>query len=165
MTACSEPAPTLDADLLRAAAGYWPTGVAVITTLDAEERPYGLTANALTSLSVNPPQVLICVDRRAASLPVILASRLFCVNFLAEGQEDVARIFASKQDYKFGDFDWHRLPNGLPVIDGSLAQIGCEVVAVHDGGDHRIIVGSVAHIGIHGGNPLVFFRGAFHRFS
>lgn len=167
MTAFAEPHPepaALDADLFRTAAGYWPTGVAVITTVDAQERPYGLTANAVTSLSVNPLQYLICVDRRATSLPVILDSRVFCLNFLAQGQEDVARIFASKKDYKFGDFAWHRLPNGLPVIDGSLAQIACEVAAVHDGGDHRIITGTVSHIGITGGQPLMFYRGAFHPF-
>lgn len=161
---CS-PGPTLDAELFRTAAGYWPTGVAVITTLDAEQRPYGLTANAVTSLSIDPLQYLISVSQRATSLPMILQSRLFCLNFLAEGQEDVARIFASKKDYKFGDFAWHRLPNGLPVIDGSLARIACEVVAVHEGGDHKIIVGGVNHIGITGGNPLMFFRGGFQRFT
>lgn len=155
----------LDADLFRTVAGYWPTGVAVITTVDADGRPYGLTANAVTSLSIKPLQYLICVDLRATSLPALLESRLFCLNFLADGQEDVAQIFASKKEYKFGEFGWSRLPNALPVIDGNVAHIGCEVVAVHDGGDHKIIVGGVTHIGITGGDPLVYFKGAFHRIT
>jgi 3-hydroxy-9,10-secoandrosta-1,3,5(10)-triene-9,17-dione monooxygenase reductase component len=157
--------PTLDQDLFRTVAGYWPTGVSVITTIDADRQPYGLTANAVTSLSLRPLQYLVCIDNRSTSLPALLQSRIFCVNFLSEDQEAIARIFASKKERKFDDFGWRRLPNGLPVIDGGLAQIGCEVAAVHAGGDHSVIIGQVTHLGLGGGNPLVYFRGNFDRMN
>lgn len=157
--------PNLDQDLFRAVAGNWATGVAVVTTIDAERVPFGLTANSVTSLSLSPQQYLVCVDRRSTTLPTLLQSRLFCVNFLAEDQEAIARVFASRQTDKFGGLAWRRLPNGVPVIDGSLAQIGCEVVAVHEGGDHLIVVGQVTHLGLGAGRPLLYFRGAFQRLS
>jgi flavin reductase (DIM6/NTAB) family NADH-FMN oxidoreductase RutF len=157
--------PTLDQDLFRAVAGNWATGVAVVTTIDAARRPFGLTANSVTSLSLSPQQYLVCVDRRATSLPALLESRLFCLNFLAEDQEAVARVFASKQPDKFDGVAWRRLPTGLPVIEGALAQIGCDVVAVHEGGDHLIVVGQVNHLGLGSGQPLLWFRSAFQRLT
>jgi 3-hydroxy-9,10-secoandrosta-1,3,5(10)-triene-9,17-dione monooxygenase reductase component len=152
-----------DADLFRTVAGHWPTGVAVVTTIDGDEQPYGLTANAVTCLSADPLQYLVCVDNQASALPAMLESRLFCLNFLAEGQEDIARVFACGQACKFGAFDWTRLPNALPLITGSVAQIGCEIATVHEGGDHRIVVGTVNHLGITGGDPLMYYRGGFRR--
>lgn len=158
-------APTLDQDLFRAVAGNWATGVAVVTTIDAARNPYGLTANSVTSLSLSPQQYLVCVDRRAASLPALLESRLFCINILSEDQDAVARVFASKQPDKFQGLAWRRLPTGLPVIEGTLAQIGCEVVAIHEGGDHLIVAGQVTHLGLGSGRPLLYFRGAFQRLT
>jgi len=150
-------------ELFRTAAGHWATGVAVITTVDREERPFGLTASSVTSLSIEPLQFLICVDNKANSLPAMLDSQRFCINFLASGQEEVARAFASKRDDKFSGLSWSQLPSGLPVVDGVLAYVACDIAAVHDGGDHQIIIGKVHDIHVSGGDPLMYFKGAFRQ--
>ena len=158
------PARAIDKDLFRAAASHWATGVAVITTVDREGRPFGLTASSVTSLSIEPLQFLICVDNRATSLPAMLESQLFCINLLARGQEEVARTFASKREDKFSGLSWSRLPSSLPIVDGALAYVACDIATVHDGGDHKIIVGKVHDIEVAGGDPLMYFKGAFRQF-
>ncbi|MBV9747300.1 MAG: flavin reductase family protein [Acetobacteraceae bacterium] len=154
--------PTLhDAAAFRRVAGSWATGVAVITTIDADGRPFGLTMNAVSSLSLEPPQFLICVDRRADSLPVLEQSRLFCINLLRRGQQNISRRFATKLTDKFRGVPHRRLASGLPVIDGVIGFVACRVSTLLPGGDHVIVVGDVLEVETCGGEPLVHFRGEY----
>ena len=150
-----------DAAAFRRVASAWATGVAVITTMDADGRLFGLTMSAVSSLSLEPQQFLICVDRSADSLAALEQSRLFCINLLERGQEDVSRHFASKLDDKFRDVPHRRLASGLAVLDGVIGFVACRVAALLPGGDHVIVVGDVLDAETFDGEPLVHFRGEY----
>jgi flavin reductase (DIM6/NTAB) family NADH-FMN oxidoreductase RutF len=151
----------VSSDAFREFAAHWPSGVAVITTVDNDGMPKGLTMTAVTSLSMEPRQFLICVDNRSATLQPILDSVRFCINFLGSSQQDVAALFASKREDKFTAVKWAKDALGMPAIEGAVANASCEVVAVHNGGDHRIIVGELRGVSINGGAPLIYQLGRF----
>lgn len=142
--------------------GRWATGVAVVTSRD-ETGPRGATTNALTSLSLDPPLVLVALDRDSNTLRAVRASGRFCVNVLAAGQEEIARRFATKAsgEEKLVGLP-HELAEGMPVLDGVLAWLVCAVEQELEGGDHAILVGRPLE---GGGNrdaqPLVFFGGRY----
>ena len=148
---------------LRRVMGHFATGVTVITTRDVDGKPYGLTANAVCSVSLTPPLLLVCVDKSAESHPALQRSRLFAVNVLALDHEDLSRRFAVSGGDKFVDVPHRAGITGAPLLDGVLATAECRVVAVHDGGDHTIYVGEVEHVDATDGDPLLFFRGKYHR--
>ena len=150
-----------DTDLFRRVAGHWATGVAVVTTVDAAGRPFGLTMSAVTSLSLSPMQFLICVDERAESLAPLLASGFFCINLLAAGQEEVSRRFASKIADKFAGVPHRIHDSAVPVLEGTVAHVVCRIASALPGGDHRIIVGEVLDADAPGGEPLLHFRGGY----
>lgn len=152
----------MDARRLRDVLGRFPTGVAVVTA-SGPDGPAGLTTNAFASLSLDPPLVLVCFDRTSRTLPVVRAAGRFAVNFLRSGQEDLARLFAGKVAHpeKFAAVT-HTEAHGVPVLDGALAWLACELEALHPGGDHEIGVGRVR--ALHhdpAGEPLVFHGGRF----
>ena len=142
--------------------GTFPTGVTVVTARDASG-PAGLTTNAFTSLSLDPPLILVCFDNASRTLPVVRASRRFAVNVLRAGQEDLAAVFASKrlQDVKFAQVT-HRSDHGVPVLDDALAWLVCDLVELLPGGDHTIGIGAVTELFEDEGDPLLFWRGAYH---
>ena len=143
-----------DARRLRDAFGAFATGVTVVTAVGADGR-VGLTANSLTSVSLDPPLLLFCPARSASALPTLRSARRFAVNVLAADQAHVADRFA--------DATWDDL-DGLPVLAGALASFVCTLDAEHDGGDHVIVVGRVAAMRSHdGSDPLLYFRGAYRR--
>lgn len=148
--------------IFRSVAGSWPSGVAVITARDGTGAPVGLTMSAVMSLSIEPIQWIISVDRKSNTLPAILDSRRFCINFMAKGQQDTAMRFASKTGGKFTDIPHQRLQTGGLVLTGSMAYADCEVAAVHEGGDHLIVVGSALDMALMGGEPLIWWAGGFH---
>ena len=145
---------------LRRVAGQFPTGVAVITTT-LDDRPYGFAANAFTSLSLDPPLVLVCAARSSGTRPALVASGAFTVNLLAADQEGVCRVFASKGDDRFAGLGWEPGHGGAPRIHGALAHLDCTLYSLLPGGDHVIFTGLVTSVDEHEGEPLVFFRGAF----
>lgn len=148
---------------LRRAAGRFPTGVAVVTAA-YRGAPCGLTVNSFTSVSLDPPLVLVCVARSARAYACIEAAGRFTVNVLAEDQEDVARLFASLAEDKFGGLAHRPAPSGGPIIDGACAWLDCEVVARYDGGrTHAILVARVTDHAVSGGWPLVFHAGGYTR--
>ncbi len=153
----------MDSQHLRNVFGHFATGVTVITTQDKSGAPSGLTANAFTSLSLDPPLVLICVDKKAQCYSCFEESKLFAVNFLGEEQEKIARRFATKGAEKFSGIPWHRGNNGLPLLDGAIGYIECKIVQGHDGGDHTIYVGEVLGASASGERPLLFFKGRYRR--
>jgi len=152
---------TVEPDRFRAVMGHFATGVAVVT-VDTPNGPQGMTANAVASLSLDPVLVLVCFDNDARTLPEVERTRRFGVNVLAAGQEHLARRFASKEDSKFADVA-HSVHDGIPVLDGTLAWVGCELDRLVPGGDHTIGIGAVhaAELGAEGIEPLVWFRGGY----
>jgi flavin reductase (DIM6/NTAB) family NADH-FMN oxidoreductase RutF len=141
--------------------GHLATGVCVVTAL-GPDGPAGLTTNAVASLSLRPRLLVVCFDNTSRTLPVVRAAGRFAVNVLRTGQEDLARLFASKRlaADKFAAVT-HSVDHGVPVLDGALAWLVCDLQAEHPGGDHTIGVGAVTKMGHEEGEPLVFHRGAY----
>lgn len=146
------------AQLFRSVMGSFPTGVTVITTVSKGGLPVGMTVNAITSVSLDPPQLLICLGKNRYSAEAIKSCGKFAVNFLSNDQKDVASIFASSTEEKFSTVDYHNGPLGLPLISDSLAIAECEVSSIIDSGDHLIFIGDVVNGNATDGMPLVFFR-------
>lgn len=153
---------TLDAERLRQLMGHWATGVAVVTSRD-ETGPRGATTNALTSLSLDPLLMLVCLDRSSNTLEAVRASGRFCINVLAADQEEIARRFATKVS---GEEKVAGVPQeqveGVPVLGGALAWLVCELERELDGGDHAILLGRPLETGADpDADPLVFYRGRY----
>jgi flavin reductase (DIM6/NTAB) family NADH-FMN oxidoreductase RutF len=152
-----------DRQELRRVMGFFATGVTVVTTRDGEGRPYGMTANAVSSVSLDPPLLLVCVDKKAESHPHFLDSKRFVVNILAEDQEAVSRRFAVSGGDKFTGIEFHSGRLQTPVLAGALGHIECRIVETFEGGDHVIHLGEVEHAAWREGRPLLFFRGKYCR--
>ncbi len=146
---------------LRAFAGRFPTGVAVITTRDRQGRCFGVTANAIASISLEPPLFLISLSRRSSTLAAIIDSGRFCINLLSNRQKDLSRLFASKQRDKFHSVEYAIGACGSPLIAGALAHGECQLETTYEGGDHTIILGRVARTILYDADPLVYHRGGF----
>ena len=155
----------LDPAQFRAVMGHFATGVAVVTAT-SPQGPVGMTANAVASLSLRPLLLLVCFDNEARTLPVVAESRRFGVNVLAAGQADLARLFASKapETEKFAEVP-HRVHDGIPVIEGALAWVGCDLDRLVEAGDHTIGIGAVTAAESGEGEPLVWYRGGYGKFS
>ena len=142
--------------------GFWATGVSVVTAA-GEDGPYGATLNAFSSLSLEPPLLLVCFDHSARTLGAIRHAGRFCVNFLSAEQEEVSRRFTGKHpmEEKFAGLPWE-LQDGVPVLRGCLATIGCTLAQEVEAGDHTIVIGApVALAADDNAQPLVFYRGAY----
>ncbi len=151
----------IDQARYRQVLGHFPTGVTVIAGMDGDD-PVGLAVGSFFSLSIDPPLVGFCVGTTSNSWERMESSGSFCVNILGADQEDVCRVFASSGDDKFATIGWKPAESGSPRIDDVLAWIDCDVSAVHDGGDHHIVVGAVTGLDVAAeGDPLVFFRGGY----
>jgi flavin reductase (DIM6/NTAB) family NADH-FMN oxidoreductase RutF len=148
---------------LRDAMGHFATGVTVITSVDEHGLPVGTTANAVTSLSLDPPLLLACFDLASATLAAIRGHGAFVVNVLGERQRHLSANFARRGLAAAWDGVRHqRGPTGSPRLDGVLAVLECTVEHSLPGGDHEIIVGRVQHAETSGhGAPLVFWRGGY----
>jgi flavin reductase (DIM6/NTAB) family NADH-FMN oxidoreductase RutF len=145
----------------RAALGAHATGVTVVTAV-GPNGPSGATANAVTSLSLDPPMMLACLDRGSRTLTSVRAQGRFGVNALAAGQEEVARRFSAKgpENEKWSGVEWSE-HDELPRLEGALMWVACELRDLIDGGDHLILTGNVLAVESREGNPLLFHRGAY----
>jgi flavin reductase (DIM6/NTAB) family NADH-FMN oxidoreductase RutF len=158
--------PTIDQARFRQVLGHFPTGVTVITAAPEGLPPVGLAVGSFCSLSLDPPLVLFCAAKSSSSWPKIEAVGSFCVNILAEDQEEVCRQFASKAEDKFAGVGYRPGHTGAPILHDVLGWIDCRLESVTDGGDHVIVVGRVLELEVaHEGRPLVFFRGGYGRFE
>jgi flavin reductase (DIM6/NTAB) family NADH-FMN oxidoreductase RutF len=148
-------------DDFRAALGAYATGVTVVTAI-GPNGPSGATANAVTSLSLDPPMMLACLDRGSRTLTSVREQGRFGVNALAAGQEELARRFAGKGEEaeKWAGVEWSE-SDQLPRLPGALLWVACELRDLIDGGDHLILTGNVLAVGSQEGNPLLFHRGAY----
>ena len=153
-----------DARTLRDALGCFATGVTIVTAFTAAGQPAGLTANSFTSVSLDPPLVLICVGKSASTLPALMAADRFAINVLHMGQQSTSNRFTRKDVDRFETVAWERGEFGPPLLTGSLANFECERHAVHEGGDHVMLVGKVlrARFEPHR-DPLLYFRGKYRR--
>jgi flavin reductase (DIM6/NTAB) family NADH-FMN oxidoreductase RutF len=151
----------IDKTELRRVMGHFATGVTVVTTVSKEGKLHGFTANAFSSLSLVPPLVLVCVDKRAESHDSFRESETFTVNILADDQEDVSRHFAVSGGEKFQAVAYRLGSNGCPIINGALTYMECKLYAAYEGGDHTIYLGEVEEAETREGRPLLFFRGGY----
>ncbi|MFO0888480.1 MAG: flavin reductase family protein [Isosphaeraceae bacterium] len=144
--------------------GQFATGVTVVTT-GGPAGTHGLTANAIASLSLNPPLVLVAVDKRAHSLEYLKANRCFAVNILRIEQEDVSRRFATPGPKDFQGLAVARAVTDSPILADCLAYLDCKVVDILPGGDHEIFVGEIVSGEHHEGEPLLYFSGKYRRLA
>ena len=157
----SQPLTAFEAKSLRNAFGSFMTGVTVVTTMEPNGAPRGFTANSFTSVSLDPPLLLICIAKTASSCAVFSRTPGFVVNILAEDQKDVSGIFASKRPDKFAEVSWTTSANGQPVIDGSLSWFDCARREVIEAGDHIILLGAIRDFDTRDANPLGYARGGY----
>lgn len=134
----------VDRDTFLAVMSAFPTGVAVVTTLEEDGTPRGLTTNAVTSVSSDPPILLVCVDRNSRTLPALLHSKRFAVNFMRDDCEEICRTFASKADDKFDKVAWRAGLGGIPLLEeGAVAHAECTTLDELEIGDHVVVTGLV----------------------
>ncbi|TMK40372.1 MAG: flavin reductase family protein [Actinobacteria bacterium] len=158
--------PAPDQQRYRSVIGHFATGVAVITGR-GPDGPVGMTANALCSLSLDPPLVLVCFDNASRTFPIVRRAGRFAINLLSHDQDELSGVFASKMGEleKFSHIP-HQLVEGVPIIDGALAWLTCDLNALYPGGDHTIGVGAVIEMGEHSKRePLVWYRGRYTRLA
>jgi flavin reductase (DIM6/NTAB) family NADH-FMN oxidoreductase RutF len=149
---------TVDPTDYRKVMSRLPTGVTVVGTAHQGGGVCGLTANAVISVSLEPPTVLVSIHHSSATHDCLMASRVFSVNVLSVRQEDVARRFAEKRPDRFDGVAHTVGPDGTPLLEGAVARLRCAVDAVHGGGDHTLFLGHVVDMEEFEGDPLVFER-------
>ncbi|GLZ53070.1 flavin reductase family protein [Actinomycetospora sp. NBRC 106378] len=155
--------PSTDPTTMRSVLGHFPSGVTIVTgVVDGE--PAGFTCQSFSSLSLDPPLVLILPGRNSSSWPRIESTGRFCVNVLAEDQGALSTQFARSGTDKFAGVEWTAASgSGSPILAGATAWIDCTLHASYDGGDHLIVVGAVQELATAELPPLVFHRGAYAR--
>jgi flavin reductase (DIM6/NTAB) family NADH-FMN oxidoreductase RutF len=148
----------------RSIIGHFATGVTVITTAAGEEMQ-GMTANAVTSLSLDPTMILVCVEKNTHTHGVLERGGVFAVNILAAHQQDVSRLFAKRAEPEIGTLRGQRFiigATGAPVLEDCLAYLDCRVAEVFEGGDHSIFIGEVVEAAVvSDAKPLLFYRGKY----
>ncbi|MEM6678206.1 MAG: flavin reductase family protein [Pseudomonadota bacterium] len=155
--------PPSDKAQLRQALGAYATGVTIVTTADAAGGPVGFTANSFTSVSLEPPILLVCLAHTAASYDLFCKSDTFAVNVLTAEQQDIAKVFATRGAEKFGDVAWEPGARGAPLISGSLARFDCATHERVTAGDHDIFLGRVLAYSRDDGPALIYHSGSFAR--
>jgi 3-hydroxy-9,10-secoandrosta-1,3,5(10)-triene-9,17-dione monooxygenase reductase component len=157
--------PQIDSERFRQVLGHLPTGVTVVTA-HHRDGPVDMSANSVTSVSLDPPLILFCPAKSSTSWPRIREGGRFCVNVFAVHHEEFSRRFAARGVDRFAGVAWHERPSG-PALDDAVAWIECTIDAVHEAGDHVIVVGAVDGLDIREGDasPLLFFRGQYGSFS
>jgi len=153
--------PPVDAQQFRHTMSHLASGVTIVTARDAAGRAWGMTASAVTSLSLGPPMLLVCIDRAATIHDLLASTDVFGINVLEEGQADIARRFADRDRHGYDDHSGARSPAGLPLVPGALAHLDVMRAAVYHGGDHAIITGTVGWGEAQDGRPLCYFRSAY----
>ncbi len=151
----------IDEDLFRRVMGSFASGVTIVTTLDPDGQPRGFTASGMSSVSLEPRLLLVCVNTNSSTLAAMQTRGAFAVNILSEAQQALAQRFAARLEGKFGGVAWRPGETGVPLLDGSLAYAECRVYHVYEGGDHVIILGEVVAAGVGDAVPLLYLRGRY----
>ena len=146
--------------------GSFASGVTVVTVKSENGEERGFTASAVSSLSLEPRMLLVCVNEHSSSLEAIKENGVFAVNILSADQQEVAQQFASRAGNRFGGVRWRPgKETGAPLIDGSLAYAECRLIDTCKGGDHVILMGEVVAADAHEAEPLLYFRGRYGNYS
>jgi flavin reductase (DIM6/NTAB) family NADH-FMN oxidoreductase RutF len=158
------PISTIDPATFRSVLGRFASGVTVVTVRDDQNYDHGMTVSAFCSLSLEPPLVLVCIEK-SASLHGVLAigntASRFAVNILEAGQEEIARRFAEEYPNRFEGVGFIRGTTGAPILEDCLAVVECEVQSRHSAGDHTIVIGTVISSSTSEGKPLLYYRGGY----
>lgn len=154
--------PAVDMTAMRDVLGHFVSGIVVVTAVDGDG-PLGFTCQSFTSLSIDPPLILLSPALTSKSWPRIRTVGRFCVNVLAEGHSEHSRNFARNGNDRFAGVEWSPAPSGSPVLDGVSAWIDCTLHDEFDGGDHSIVVGRVTALSANPDRlPLLYYRGVYH---
>ncbi len=145
----------------RHACGRFATGVTIATVLDGGGAPHGLTVNSFTSVSLDPPLILISLGNAVAAIHHFRASKHFGINVLANDQQPLSDRFARKGHDRFEGLEWWRGVTGVPLLPGVLAAIECAVHKIIPMGDHELFVGEMLHVSVGGGDPLLYFASSY----
>ena len=159
------PAPGLSSEEFRRACARFPTGVAIASVMDSQGIPHGLTVNSFTSVSLDPPLILVCLGHEVTSIDVFRAASHFAINILAEDQREISTRFAHKGYDRFDGLEWRRGESGAPLLAGVLAEIECALYRRIPAGDHDILIGEVLRGRVHKGEPLVYFGSRYRRLA
>ncbi len=152
---------SVDAATFRSVLGRFASGVTVVTARDADGMDHGMTVSAFSSVSLDPPLVLVCVEHDATMYPVLQAVSSFAVNILSADQEHISRAFSERETDRFDGIGFTRGLTGAPLLDDALALLECTMQDRHAGGDHTIFVGRVAAARALQGRPLLYYRGGY----
>ncbi len=161
----SNVASTVDPVRFRTACSKFATGITVITVLGQDRLPYGMTANSFTSVSLDPPLILVCIDRKATMLPRLEATRNFGVNVLCDSQKELSNQFAKSGHNQFENVAWTPGESDVPLLDNALATFECEIKEIVEAGDHRIFLADVLHLACFDGSPLLYFGSGYRLLS
>ena len=157
---------SIESATFRRILGHYPTGVCVISAMGEGDVPVGMAVGSFTSVSLDPPLVAFFPDRGSSSWPRIERAGRFCVNVLADDQENLCRRFASRVADKFDGVAYRLSATGLPILKDVVAWIECTLYAVHEAGDHFIVLGRVDSLDLdRDSHPLLFVRGSYGQFS
>ena len=148
-------------DDFRSALSRFPSGITVVTSVDSSGVPHGITVSAFCSVSLDPPLVLVCIEKTTGSYNALLESGFFAVNILAAGQDAISERFSLAMPDKFESIAHRKGIGGVPLLDEALVTLECKLRNAFDGGDHAIFVGEVENAGIRDGDPLVYFHGSY----
>jgi flavin reductase (DIM6/NTAB) family NADH-FMN oxidoreductase RutF len=149
----------------RRACGRFATGVAIASAMDAHGIPHGLTVSSFTSVSLDPPLVLICLGHAVTSIEVFRKASHFGISVLGEDQRAVSERFARKGEGRFDGLEWHRGETGVPLLKRALAEIECAVERCIAAGDHDIFISEMVRGRTHKGKPLIHFASHYHRLA
>jgi flavin reductase (DIM6/NTAB) family NADH-FMN oxidoreductase RutF len=147
----------------RAACGLFPTGVTVVTRRSQDGKPYGMTVSSFTSVSLEPPLILVCIEKRAGFAAGLSLDMPFAVNVLREDQQALAVRFSRAPEMdRFSSIEWETGWEGVPLLHGAVASFSCSAETLVDAGDHFIVVGRVRELRRRGGRALVWCESAYH---
>lgn len=154
----------VDVTVYRQVMGGFATGISVVTALTGKGRPEGMTANSLTSVSLQPTLLAVCFSRESRTAAAIHETGAFVVSLLAEHQQALSvRFSADLQTDPFEDLKWGKTERGIPVLDDGLGHLECRLCEIYAGGDHVIVLGEVERCVARDGHPLIFFKGGYWR--
>jgi flavin reductase (DIM6/NTAB) family NADH-FMN oxidoreductase RutF len=153
----------ITSDEFRAALGRFASGVTVVTTRDKAGRLHGITVSAFCSVSLEPPLILVCIDKSTGSHRALGEIDRFVVNILREDQQFYSDLFASQLPHKFDEIEYEETANGTPVLKDTLANMECRLVNAHENGDHTIFVGEITKSQVSDGKPLIYFHGNYRK--
>jgi flavin reductase (DIM6/NTAB) family NADH-FMN oxidoreductase RutF len=152
---------SVSADEFRSVLGRFPSGVTVVTTKARDGTDQGMTVSAFCSVSLDPPLVLVCIEKTASAYTALTTATSFVVNILSADQEQIARRFSIVDIDRFEGVGYERSQNGIAILEDVLGVLECSRTALHEAGDHTVVIGEVEASQVNDGSPLLYYRGGY----